>query len=360
MTNSNNLSLTITRIVLALSLLTPSLRATEMRYEIENQPDELIIAVHFRNGELNIVTHDKDEIILEGEDVKSDHDPVKARRDGLISIRHLAVRQALKGIKISETDNIIHLERPFQADEDIRITIPARASLIVDQHLNGDITIDGVSGSLEIKTIDGDTDLLNISGPVVINSIDGDIKLVFADSEIPGNSILTSVDGDIDIYVEEDTGLYLSLKTMEGDILSDMDIEVITYKDLKEATSLTDERRKPHKFSGHYKEQWSEEPEASEEAQEAELVELQRERDREKREIADQQYDHRMPGVDFDIDGRSISIPDIPLPPIPDMKSGPYSGSFDRIVIYARINEGGPLITATTIDGDITIRKKKN
>lgn len=96
--------------------------------------------------------------------------------------------------------------------------------------LEGTITIDGISGEIEASTLDGDIELKNVSGAVVANTMDGSINATF--KSVPGKRPMafSTMDGDIDVTLPGSSKATITAKTVDGDIFTDFDFEIIPEK----------------------------------------------------------------------------------------------------------------------------------
>jgi hypothetical protein len=91
----------------------------------------------------------------------------------------------------------------------------------------GNITVENVSGNMEISTLDGDITLKNISGTTVANSMDGNITVVFRTITENRPMAFSTIDGDIDITFPERIKADITAKNVDGSIYTDFDMEVI-------------------------------------------------------------------------------------------------------------------------------------
>jgi hypothetical protein len=89
----------------------------------------------------------------------------------------------------------------------------------------GTITVDGVTGEVEVSTMDGDIVLKNLSGAVAANCMDGDITAGFR--MVPENRPMafSTVDGDIDITLPQRIRATITASTLDGDIYTYFEME---------------------------------------------------------------------------------------------------------------------------------------
>lgn len=96
----------------------------------------------------------------------------------------------------------------------------------------GDITINNVSGEIEVNTREGDISLNNISGEVVAHSIDGDLLILFKEVPKEEPMAFSTIDGDIDVTFPKKTKATISAKNVDGDIYTDFDMDITHVKEV--------------------------------------------------------------------------------------------------------------------------------
>ena len=145
------------------------------------------------------------------------------------------------GLIVEEEENVIQVEvEEGKRAVDLLIQVPFSTSLRLScRDDERGVTVQGVNGEIEVDTSDGPIVLTDVSGPVVADSSDGEIKAVFG-KVTPGKPMsFSSMDGDIDITLPLDVKASLKMKTDEGQIFTDFDVQLTPSQQKKEE----DERR---------------------------------------------------------------------------------------------------------------------
>jgi len=140
------------------------------------------------------------------------------------------------GLTIEEEENVIQVNaEEGKRAVDLLIQVPFSTSLRLSCHDDErGVTVEGVSGEIEVETSDGPIVLTNVSGPVVADSSDGEIKAVFG-KVTPGKPMsFSAMDGDIDITLPLDVKASLKMKTDEGQIFTDFDVRLTPSQQKKE------------------------------------------------------------------------------------------------------------------------------
>ena len=107
---------------------------------------------------------------------------------------------------------------------DLIIQVPVKASLKLNCLNNGDIKVENVEGEFEIENLNGSITLREVSGSVVANTLNKDITVNLINA-MPNKSMsFSTMNGDVDVTLPQNTKATLKLKTDMGDIYSDFDM----------------------------------------------------------------------------------------------------------------------------------------
>ena len=158
----------------------------------------------------------------------------KAQAEKSRGMKMLAVESM--GLTIEEEDNVIQVSvEEGKRAVDLIIQVPFSTSLQLScRDDERGVTVERVDGEIEVDTSDGPITLTNVSGPVVADSSEGEIKVVFG-KITPGKPMsLSAMDGDIDITLPLDVKASLKMKTDEGQIFTDFDVQLTPSQQKKE------------------------------------------------------------------------------------------------------------------------------
>ncbi|NNF04420.1 MAG: DUF4097 family beta strand repeat protein [Rhodothermales bacterium] len=158
--------------------------------------------------ELDLDIETGGEIIIQGWDrnevtVEIDLDGADAR-DVIVNIDEFS-----GGVEVHTEYN----SRRLRADVTVRVRVPRRFDIDIST-TGGDITIEGVSGSIEGETMGGDLMLTGLSGRLRMSTMGGDVEL--RDSEVDGS--VSTMGGDVEIRNVVGS---VSGTTMGGDVTYD-------------------------------------------------------------------------------------------------------------------------------------------
>ena len=122
---------------------------------------------------------------------------------------------------------------------DLDIKVPSQFSLILRAYQNGKITVRNVSGEMEISNINGDIILNEISGSAVVYTVDGNILVQFKEITPDIPMAFTSIEGKIDVTFPPEMKALVKMKTDNGEIYSDFEMELEKRKERVDKSKKT-------------------------------------------------------------------------------------------------------------------------
>jgi hypothetical protein len=108
--------------------------------------------------------------------------------------------------------------------------------------IEGDITINDFTGTVEASTIQGSITVKNMEGIVLANTVDGDINVVFKNLNGDKELYFSTVNGDIDITFPEKTNADVMARTVEGSVYSGFDDAATYAKEMDDEESTKDSK----------------------------------------------------------------------------------------------------------------------
>jgi hypothetical protein len=130
------------------------------------------------------------------------------------------------GFGVEERDNEMSVSSAFNREIHLAVEVPTRTKLKVSI-VNGGITVDSVDSEIEINTVDGAIMLTNVGGSVVAHAVDGNITATVARVAPQAPIAFTSLNGDIDVTLPAAVKANLRLRSDQGDVYTDFDVQVI-------------------------------------------------------------------------------------------------------------------------------------
>ncbi|PKG84975.1 hypothetical protein CXF85_05020 [Colwellia sp. 75C3] len=158
----------------------------------------------------------------------SNNNPARSNK-GLKSVKSQSTR-----LEIEEKNNDVEISSEFSNQHvDLVIKVPQRSSIEVELHKGGDISIDGISGSLELEAYGGMITAKNISGPIVAETGQTDIVVSFSNFDKTSPSSLTSHMGNVDITLAKKVAANVNVQTYQGEIFSGLDKDFVVIDEIK-------------------------------------------------------------------------------------------------------------------------------
>jgi len=130
------------------------------------------------------------------------------------------------GFGVEERDNEMSVSSAFNREINLTVEVPTRTKLRVST-VNGGVTVDSVDSEIEINTVDGAITMTNVGGSVVAHAVDGNITATVARVAPQAPMAFTSLNGDIDVTLPAAVKANLRLRSDQGDVFTDFDVQVI-------------------------------------------------------------------------------------------------------------------------------------
>lgn len=132
------------------------------------------------------------------------------------------------GLSVVEVEGVLTIREASNQGGEYLLKVPNTARLSIMQ-LNwggADINVRDMKSEIEIQAKNADVHLLNVQGPVVANSTSGEIVIVYSALSQEAPSIISGVSSEIDVTLPASSKANLALKSITGEIYTDMDIQL--------------------------------------------------------------------------------------------------------------------------------------
>jgi hypothetical protein len=106
--------------------------------------------------------------------------------------------------------------------------------------IEGDVNVKNFSGIIEVNTVHGSISAKNIDGEVIASTVEGDINIAFNKLNKDRTLYFSTINGDIDITFPKGTNADIMVRTMEGDVYSGFNGDVILGKETEDETATTE------------------------------------------------------------------------------------------------------------------------
>ena len=181
------------------------------------------LKVHMVTGSIKVTGYEGKDIIINVTPRGGDEEAPRAPENGMKRI------SATGGYEVTakEADNTVTVNtgNPNKA-LDLNLKIPQDVKLKIGTVNDGEIIVENVSGELEVNNVNDKITLTNISGSVVANTVNGDVIVTFKSVDPKASMAFSTLNGDVNVTLPADTKANLKLKSDNGDVFSDFDIDI--------------------------------------------------------------------------------------------------------------------------------------
>ena len=224
---------------LTTALLTSFLLSTSLSlYADMAEPDAVIVPLHdpskpptihaqMMNGGITIRGEDRKDVAVESHtrfhDHDEDHEGRAPRADGMHRLD-----LGSNGLDIKEDNNVVTVKTDIFNNKggDLVIAVPKHASLQLKCLNGGDINVENVEGDIEADNLNGAIYLKDVGGSVVAHSLNGAVNADLKTVDPTKPMSFSTMNGNIDVTLPESIKARVSMKTDNGEILSDFDVKL--------------------------------------------------------------------------------------------------------------------------------------
>jgi hypothetical protein len=131
------------------------------------------------------------------------------------------------GLEVEEDGNVVTINtQSWKAATDLVIQVPRATSLEIRSSMDGAVVVEGVNGEIDINNINGPVTLHSVSGNTLVHTVNGDITVVLSRVAADKPLSFSTMNGDIDVTLPPDVKANLKMKSEQGEIYSDFDINM--------------------------------------------------------------------------------------------------------------------------------------
>jgi hypothetical protein len=185
------------------------------------------VQAHLLNGSIAVKAYEGKEVVVDAKVRAGDEggeEPESRPKGGLRRIP-----MSSTGLSVEAENNQVHISTDSHTRTiDLTILVPVHTSLSLHTVNDGDISVSGVDGELDVNDINGEVTLKNISGSAVAHALNGKVLVTFNRIDPQKPMAFSSLNGDIDVTFPPDIKANLSMRTDNGEVYSDFDIQLQT------------------------------------------------------------------------------------------------------------------------------------
>jgi hypothetical protein len=181
------------------------------------------LKVHLVTGSIKVSGYEGKDIIINVTPRDGEEDKPKASENGMKRISSSGGYE----VTAKEADNTVTVNtgNPMKAI-DLSLKIPQDVKLKIGTVNDGEVEVENLKGELEVNNVNDKITLTNISGSVVANTINGDVTVSFSSVDAKAPMAFSTLNGDVKVTLPADVKANVKLKSDQGDVYSDFDIDI--------------------------------------------------------------------------------------------------------------------------------------
>src|SRR6266404_5816882 len=177
------------------------------------------VKVGMVNGGITVKAYEGKEVVVEAR-VRGHEN---SRNEG--GPKRLAI--STTGLSVEEENNEVNINtESYMHPIDVSVSVPVHTSLKLRAVNDGDIVVTGVEGELDVDDINGAVTLNNVSGSVVAHALNGHVHATLTRVDPQKAMAFSSLNGDIDVTFPADLKANVSIRSDQGDVFSDFDVQL--------------------------------------------------------------------------------------------------------------------------------------
>ncbi|MBN1995981.1 DUF4097 family beta strand repeat protein [candidate division KSB1 bacterium] len=188
-----------------------------------SSPDkEGFVSIDLVNGSITVEGYNGKEVQIEARP-RLEKVETESTKNGMRRISFDAT-----GLEVEEDDNKMEIDvESWKRTIDLQVKVPVLCSLKLTCVNNGDITVKNIKGEIEVENINGKVTMTDISGAVTAHSLNKQLNVIMTNVQKDKSMSFSTLNGDIDVTLPASTRANVRIKSENGDIYSDFDMEQI-------------------------------------------------------------------------------------------------------------------------------------
>jgi len=241
MSKTNPVNRTIAMLIMALVLSVSAANAQNgdrLTVPLTDPSRPVTLSASLLAGSITVKTHDGKDIIIEAHARGGEKETTKN------GMRRIPMTSS--GVSAEEQDNNVRISsESYNHAVDMTVSVPLRTSVKLKSVNDGNLTVTGVEGDVEMDNVNGNVTVKDVSGSVVAHALNGNVKVTFIKMNTQKPMSFSSFNGDVDVTFPADLKATLNIRDDQGEVYSDFDFTILPNKSTPE---VEDGRGKGGKF----------------------------------------------------------------------------------------------------------------
>lgn len=181
------------------------------------------LKVELINGSIKVVGYAGKEVVIDAVTGASHRKNKPEESNGM---KRISTDNALD-LSAEEKNNQIKVESgSVFRTVNLTIKVPQKFSLTLSTVNNGNISVENVSGELTVTNVNGTIQLNGISGSAVANTVNGQLTAQFNSVTTGTPMAFSTLNGNVDVTFPATLKANVSLKSDQGEIFTDFDVNI--------------------------------------------------------------------------------------------------------------------------------------
>lgn len=183
------------------------------------------VVVNLIQGSVSIKGYSGKEVLIDSTSQGPDRRATRRRTRDIPEGMH---RVDIDGsqLDVVEDNNVVTVRGGRTATENMSIQVPTNTSVKLRVVNGGMVSVEGISGEIDVDNVNGNVAVAGATGPVLAHSTNGKVSASL--NQLPSGKpvSLSTMNGDIDLTLPGDAKTKIVMKTENGDIVTDFDIKI--------------------------------------------------------------------------------------------------------------------------------------
>lgn len=209
--------------ILLSGFLLPAQDAGEFTVPLSEPNKRGKLSVHLNYGSVTVKGTPRKDVLVKYTTVEKQSKRADQAPDGLRKISSGTIN-----LEVVENGNAIQVKSDsWSTRMNLELEVPAGIDLKVHTYNNGVLTIQNITGEVELDNYNGPIYASGISGAVLATSYNGEIKVELDKVKEGTPMSFSTYNGKIDITVPSNLKAGFKMKTNRGEVYSDFDMKLV-------------------------------------------------------------------------------------------------------------------------------------
>lgn len=182
------------------------------------------VKMNLLRGNITVKGYNGQEVLIEaGPRKNGDQDDDDDRKRETSGLRRIIAPNS--NLTVEEENNVMKIDvQSHRRSMDVVLQVPVKTSLNLHSVNNGNVTVENVTGDIEVNNLNGQITLTGVGGSVVAHALNGKITATLREVDASKPMSFSSLNGNIDVTLPQSIKANLNLQTVRGEVYSDFDV----------------------------------------------------------------------------------------------------------------------------------------